>query len=128
MPPRDCIADGLSRFLGISKEDAERRLEVEGGVTQADISSRFKVWHSAFKASGLERIAFPQTTKPTLKQLAAETPSFIARVWDHLVTVIDGEAYEVCSNNVDMDRKPNHYWIKSVGGNDAQGGTHDDAS
>ena len=97
-------------------------------MTQSDISNRFEVWHAAFRAAGLKREAFPQAPKPTLKQLSQDTPSFIARVWDHLVTVIDGEAYEACGNNVDMERKPNHYWIKDDGGNDGQGGAHDDAS
>ena len=120
LPPRDCIADGLSRFLGISKEDAEGLLEAEGGVTQADISNRFEVWHAAYKSAGLKRIAFPQTTKPTLKQLAADTPSFIARVWDHMVTVIDGEPFEACGNNTDMSRKPNHYWTMDDNAGNAQ--------
>ena len=128
LPPRDCIADALVRFLGISKEDAKRRLDAEGGVTQADISNRFKVWHAAFRSAGLERIAFPQTTRPTLEELAKTKPNFIARVWDHMVTVIDGEPFEACGNTPDMDRKPNHYWVKRVGGNDGQGGAHDDAS
>ena len=112
----DCIADGLSRFIGISREDAVGRIEAQGGVTQTDISNRWDVWHAAFRASGLERIAFPQAPRPTLAVLAKTRPTFIARVWDHLVTVIDGEPFEACGNNVDMGRKPNHYWIVDDGG------------
>ena len=111
----DCIADGLSRFIGISREDAVGRIEAQGGVTQTDISNRWDVWHAAFRASGLERIAFPQAPRPTLAVLAKTRPTFIARVWDHLVTVIDGEPFEACGNNVDMGRKPNHYWIVDDG-------------
>ena len=113
--PLDCIADGLSRLLDIDREDAARRLEAEGGVSQADISNRWDTWHAAFKAAGLKRIAFPLAPRPTLRQVADTTPAFIARVWDHLVTVIDGEAFEACGNNVDMGRKPNHYWILKDG-------------
>ena len=114
-PRHDCIVDGLSRYLGISREEAARRLEAEGGVTQTDISNRFKIWHAAFRAAGLKRMAFPQVPRPTLKELANTEPNFIARVWDHLVTVIDREPFEACGNEVDMDRKPNHYWIVDYG-------------
>ena len=118
-PRHDCIVDGLSRYLGISREEAARRLEAEGGVTQTDISNRFKIWHAAFRAAGLKRMAFPQVPRPTLKELANTEPNFIARVWDHLVTVIDREPFEACSNEVDMDRKPNHYWIVEDGAESA---------
>ena len=105
-PHLDCIVDGLSRLLGIDRKDASSRLEAEGGVSQADISNRWEIWHAAFRTAGLKRIAFPMAEKPSLRQVAESTPSFIARVWDHLVTVIDGEPFEACGNNVDMDRKP----------------------
>ena len=118
-PRLDCIVDGLSRFLGISREEAESRLEAEGGVTQTDISNRFKIWHAAFRTAGLKRMAFPQAPRPTLEALADTEPTFIARVWDHLVTVIDGEPFEACGNEVDMDRKPNHYWIVGDGAESA---------
>ena len=118
-PPLDCIADGLSRLLGIDREDAARRLEAEGGVSQADISNRWDIWHAAFKAAGLKRIAFPLAPRPTLRQVADTTPAFVARVWDHLVTVIDGEAFEACGNKTDMGRKPNHYWIVNDGAESA---------
>ena len=118
-PPLDCIADGLSRLLGIDREDAARRLEAEGGVSQADISNRWDIWHAAFKAAGLKRIAFPLAPRPTLRQVANTTPAFVARVWDHLVTVIDGEAFEACGNKTDMGRKPNHYWIVNDGAESA---------
>ena len=115
--PLDCIADGLSRLLNIDPDDAVRRIQAEGGVSQADISNRWDTWHAAFKAAGLKRIAFPLAPRPTLRQVADTTPAFVARVWDHLVTVIDGEAFEACGNKTDMDRKPNHYWIVDDGGN-----------
>ena len=115
-PRNDCIVDGLSRYLGISREDAERRLEAEGGVTQADISNRFEIWHATFRTAGLKRIAFPIGPRPTLEELAKAEPTFIARVWDHLVTVVDGEPFEACGNNTDMSRKPNHYWIMDDAG------------
>ena len=118
-PHLDCIADGLSRLLSIDREDAAKRLEAEGGVSQADISNRWEIWHAAFKASGLKRVAFPLTPRPTLGELAKTRPAFIARVWDHLVTVIDGEAFEACGNKTDMDRKPNHYWIVDDGAESA---------
>ena len=115
-PPLDCIADGLSRLLSIDREDAAKRLEAEGGVSQADISNRWDIWHAAFNAAGLKRITIPRAEKPTLKQIAESTPAFIARVSMHLVTVIEGEAFEACGNRTDMDRKPNHYWIVDDGG------------
>ena len=118
-PHLDCIADGLSRLLSIDREDAAKRLEAEGGVSQADISNRWDTWHAAFKAAGLKRIAFPLAPRPTLLQVADTTPAFVARVWDHLVTVIDGEAFEACGNKTDMDRKPNHYWIVDEGAESA---------
>ena len=128
LPPRDCIADGMSRFLGISKEDAERRLEVEGGVTQADISNRFKVWHSAFRASGLRTHRIPANDK-THPQAAYRGHAFIhCAGLGPFVTVIDGEPFEACGNVPDMDRKPNHYWIMADGGNEqAKGRVTDDS-
>ena len=117
--PLDCIADGLSRLLNIDPDDAVRRIQAEGGVSQADISNRWDTWHAAFKAAGLKRIAFPLAPRPTLRQVADTTPAFVARVWDHLVTVIDGEAFEACGNKTDMDRKPNHYWIVDDGAESA---------
>ena len=93
--------------------------QAEGGVSQADISNRWDTWHAAFKAAGLKRIAFPLAPRPTLRQVADTTPAFVARVWDHLVTVIDGEAFEACGNKTDMDRKPNHYWIVDDGAESA---------
>ena len=117
--PLDCIVDGLSRLLGIDQDDAARRIRAEGGVSQADISNRWEVWHAAFRTAGLERIAFPMAERPSLRRVAKTTPSFIARVWDHLVTVIDGEPFEACGNEVDMDRKPNHYWIVGDGAESA---------
>ena len=115
LPRLDCIVDGMSRMLGIDREEAVMRLDAEGGVTQSDISSRFKVWHAAFRTAGLERIAFPQVERPTLEELAKTVPTFVARVWDHLVTVIDKEPFEACENKTDMSRKPNHYWIMKNG-------------
>ena len=117
--PLDCIADGLSRLLNIDPDDAVRRIQAEGGVSQADISNRWDTWHAAFKASGLKRKAFPLAPRPTLGELAKTRPAFIARVWDHLVTVIDGEAFEACGNKTDMGRKPNHYWIVNDGAESA---------
>ena len=114
-PRLDCIVDGLSRLLGIDGEDASSRLEAEGGVTQADISNRWPTWHAAFKTAGLERITIPQAERITLGEIAENEAAFIARVSMHLVTVIDGEAFEACDNRTDMDRKPNHYWIKGDG-------------
>ena len=115
--PIDCIVDGLSRLVGIDREDAASRIQAGGGATQADISNLWSNWHAAFKASGLMRITIPRAEKPTLKQIAESTPAFIARVSMHLVTVIEGEAFEACGNRTDMDRKPNHYWIKDDSGN-----------
>ena len=115
-PPLDCIADGLSRLLGIDRDDAASRIQAEGGVSQADISNRWEIWHAAFRTGGLKRESFPQAPRPTLEELSKTTPSFIARVWDHLVTVIDGEPFEACGGEIDMNRKPNHYWIKDDGG------------
>ena len=120
-PHRDCIADGLSRLLGIAKEDAASRIQAEGGVSQVDISNRWQIWHAAFRTAGLKREAFPQAPRPTLEELAKTIPSFIARVWDHLVTVIDGQPFEACGNAVDMGRKPNHYWIVDDGAESASG-------
>ncbi len=114
-PRLDCIVDGLSRLLGIDGEDASSRLEAEGGVTQADISNRWPTWHAAFKTAGLERITIPQAERITLGEIAENEAAFIARVSMHLVTVIDGEPFEACDNRTDMDRKPNHYWIKGDG-------------
>ena len=111
-PPIDCIADGLSRFLGITREEAVQRLEAEGGVTQSGISSDWPTWHAAFKAAGLERIAFRKGEGRTLQEIANDETAFIARVSMHLVTVIDGQPFEACENRTDMGRKPNHYWIK----------------
>ena len=116
--PVDCIVDGMSRLVGISKEEAERLIEAEGGVTQADISNRWGIWHAAFKAAGLKRASFPRDERPTLEQVAQSTPAFIARVRTHLVTVVNGEAFEACDNRTDMDRKPNHYWIRDDSGNE----------
>ena len=121
-PHLDCIADGLSRMLQIDPEDAARRIQAEGGVSQANISNRWNIWHAAFRTAGLERIAIQfDAEKPTLKEMAETTPSFIARVRMHLVTVIDGEAFEACGNETDMDRKPNHYWIVGGGAEIASG-------
>ena len=92
---------------------------LRAGDSQADISNRWDTWHAAFKAAGLKREAFPLAPRPTLEELAKTTPAFIARVWDHLVTVIDGEAFEACGNKTDMDRKPNHYWIVNDGAESA---------
>ncbi len=117
--PLDCIADGLSRLLNIDPDDAARRIQAEGGVSQADISNRWDIWHAAFKASGLMRITIPRAEKRTLKEIANTETAFIARVSMHLVTVIDGEAYEVCDNRTDMGRKPNHYWIVNDGAESA---------
>ena len=117
--PIDCIVDGLSRLVGIDREDAASRIQAEGGATQADISNLWSNWHAAFNAAGLKRITIPRAEKPTLKQIAESTPAFIARVSMHLVTVIDGEAFEACGNKTDMDRKPNHYWIVDEGAESA---------
>ena len=109
--PLDCIVDGLGRLTGISREEASSRIEFEGGAAQTSISARWRNWHAAFRASGLKRVALPKDGRPTLQQLAETTPRFIARVRMHLVTVIEGEAFEACQNRADMDRKPNHYWV-----------------
>ena len=114
--PLDCIVDGLSRLAGISKEEADLRMEAEGGATQAGISSRWNIWHEAFKTAGLRRITLPKEGRPTMRQIAQTNPAFIARVRMHLVTVIDGEAFEACENRTDMDRTPNHYWIMDESG------------
>ena len=107
----------MSRLVGIDREDAASRIQAGGGATQADISNLWSNWHAAFKASGLMRITIPRAERRTLKEIANTETAFIARVSMHLVTVIDGEAYEVCNNRTDMDRKPNHYWIKDDSGN-----------
>ena len=114
--PLDCIVDGLSRLAGISKEEADLRIEAEGGATQAGISSRWNIWHEAFKTAGLRRITLLKDGRPTMRQIAQTNPAFIARVRMHLVTVIDGEAFEACENRTDMDRTPNHYWIMDESG------------
>ena len=119
-PHFDCIADGLSRFLGITREEAVQRLEAEGGVTQADISNHWSTWHAAFKAAGLKRITIAQSDKRTLEEIAEEETAFIARVRMHLVTVIDGQPFEACENKTDMQRKPNHYWIMDDNAGNAQ--------
>ena len=119
-PHFDCIADGLSRFLGITREEAVQRLEAEGGVTQADISNHWSTWHAAFKTAGLKRITIAQSDKRTLEEIAEEETAFIARVRMHLVTVIDGQPFEACENKTDMQRKPNHYWIMDDNAGNAQ--------
>ena len=113
--PLHCIVDGLSRLVGISREEASSLIESEGGATQGEISSHWQNWHAAFRTAGLRRITLPKDGRPTLSQLSDTTPTFIARVRMHLVTVIDGEAFEACGNRTEMDRKPNHYWLKDDG-------------
>ena len=119
-PHFDCIADGLSRFLGITREEAVQRLEAEGGVTQADISNHWPTWHAAFRAAGLKRITMSQSDKRTLEDIAEDETAFIARVRMHLVTVIDGQPFEACENKTDMQRRPNHYWIMDDNAGNAQ--------
>ena len=114
--PLDCIVDGLSRLAGFSREEASSRIEAEGGAAQVNISTRWRTWHAAFRAVGLRRITLPKEGRPTLRQVAETNQAFIARVRMHLVTVIDGEAFEACENRTDMDRRPNHYWIMDDNG------------
>ncbi len=111
----DCIVDGLSRLAGIGPEEASSRIDAEGGVAQGGISSSWQNWHSAFRAAGLKRIAFPLGQRKTLNQIAETHQAFIARVRMHLVTVTDGEPFEACDGLTNMDHKANHYWIKDDG-------------
>ncbi len=120
MPRSDCIADGLRRLAGISMEDAVQRIEAEGGTTRGKVSSRWQNWHAAYRAAGLTRVPFQRGQMQTLRQIAERNDRFVARVRMHLVTVIDGEPYEACGDNVDMDRTAHHYWVKED--SDAQTG------
>ena len=115
MPRRDCIANGLSRLAGVSMEEAVRRIEAEGGTTHGEVSSRWQNWHAAYRASGLKRVAFQRGQNQTLSQIAETNQAFIARVRMHLVTVIDGELFEACRENIDMDSRAYHYWVKDDG-------------
>ena len=77
--PIDCIVDGLSRLLSIDREDAAKRLEAEGGVSQADISNRWEYLARSLQGLRLEAHRLPSRSEAHATAEFAEDQTCVHR-------------------------------------------------
>ena len=108
----DCSVRALAKALGIDWEDAHIKQDM-AAIQMGDMAHGDSVWGAVLRQNGFRREAIPNTCPDcyTVEDFCRDHPNgtFVVRVDDHVLTVVDGDIYDTWDSSKEI---PLYYWYK----------------
>ena len=108
----DCSVRALSKALNVDWEEAHIMQDI-AAIQMGDMAHGDSVWGAVLRKNGFWREVIPNTCPDcyTVEDFCKDHPkgTFVVRVNDHVLTVVDGDIYDSWDSSKEI---PSYYWYK----------------